>query len=116
MDKNIRAQRVAAKVHAVERSIDDTLVLAAELMVEMRGACVDLELAAQVSDGAFAKLVEAMGDLQAARTNVVASHKRMDKIREAVGLRTTAGIDGKISVDDPDSMTAVEAPVRRVRV
>jgi len=91
MDKQIRAQRVAAKVNAVERSIDETMALAAELMIEMRGACVDLELAAQVSDGAFAKLVEAMTELQSARTSVVASHKRMDHIREITGLRTTAG-------------------------
>jgi hypothetical protein len=90
MEKDIRVQRVAVKVHAVERSIDDTLALAAELMLEMHGACTDLNLAAQTSDGAFAKLIEAMTELQAARTSVVAAHKRMDKIREAAGLRPTA--------------------------
>jgi hypothetical protein len=102
MDKEIRAQRVAAKLHAVERSIDDTLALAAELMVEMRGACVDLNLSAQVSDGSFAKLVEAMGQMQAARTNVVGSHKRMDNIREALGLRTvaTAGLKNYSALDE----------------
>lgn len=104
MDKEIRAQRVAAKVHAVERSIDDTLALAAELMLEMRGTCTDLNLAAQVSDGAFAKLVEAMAELQAARTSVVASHKRMDKIREALGIRTTSQIV-KLSVKSGDDIS-----------
>jgi hypothetical protein len=114
MEKEIRVQRVAAKVHAVERSIDDTLALAAELMIEMRGASADLELAAQVSDGAFAKLVEAMGELQAARTNVVASHKRMDKIREALGLRTTAGLStGKTLIDDSEDVH-MEANVARL--
>ena len=110
MDKAIRVQRVAAKVHAVERSIDDALALAAELMVEMRGACSDLNLAAQVSDGAFAKLVEGMGELQAARTSVVASHKRMDKIREALGVRTTSQIV-KLSGADSDEDSKSE-PMR----
>ena len=113
MDKEIRAQRVAAKVHAVERSIDDTLALAAELMVEMRGACVDMELAAQVSDSAFSKLVQAMTELQASRTSVVASHKRMDKIREALGLRTTAGFVGKTLLDEEE--VRMEAKVANLR-
>lgn len=111
MDKDIRAQRVAVKLHAVERSIDDTLALAAELMVEMRGACADLNLAAQASDGAFAKLVEAMSELQAARTSVVASHKRMDRIREAFGLRTVAGPIGKttgVEAEEEVRMASVE--------
>ena len=115
MDKEIRAQRVAAKVHAVERSIDDTLALAAELMVEMRGACVDLELAAQASDGAFAKLVQAMTELQASRSSVVASHKRMDKIREHLGLRTTGGLVGKNIGLDSEEPVRMEATVANLR-
>jgi hypothetical protein len=115
MDKEIRVQRVAAKVHAVERSIDDTLALAAELMIEMRGAHVDLELAAQASDGAFAKLVAAMTELQAARSSVVASHRRMDKIREFVGIRTTGGLIGKnIGLDDEEPVR-MEATVSGIR-
>lgn len=108
MEKDIRAQRVAAKVHAVERSIDDTLALAAELMIEMRAASTDFELAAQVSDGAFAKLVDAMTELQAARTSVVASHKRMDKIREALGLRTTSYFAAKTLVADEEAEVIAE--------
>jgi hypothetical protein len=103
---------VAVKLHAVERSIDDTLALAAELMLEMRGACTDLNLAAQTSDGAFAKVIEAMTELQAARTSVVASHKRMDKIREAVGLRPVASIDLKPRIGDSDEDAVPEARIR----
>lgn len=114
MDKEIRAQRVAAKVHAVERSIDDTLVLAAELMVEMRGASADYKLAAEASDGAFAKLVQAMTELQAARSSVVGSHKRMDKLREFLGIRTTGGpMPGKGITDDQE-LVQVEASVARL--
>lgn len=116
MDKDIRVQRVAVKLHAVERSIDDTLALAAELMLEMRGACTDLNLAAQTSDGAFAKLIEAMTELQAARTAVVASHKRMDKIRDAVGLRPVASIGLKPPhIDDESDDAHLAAPAIRVR-
>lgn len=115
MDKEIRGQRVAAKLHAVERNIDDTLVLAAELMVEMRGACSDLNLSAQISDGAFAKLVEAMAELQSARTSVVASHKRMEKIRDAIGLRTVAtpGIKGPTGLYE--ETLEMNASVARIR-
>ncbi|CAN7416000.1 hypothetical protein LJR225_002661 [Phenylobacterium sp. LjRoot225] len=105
---------MAVKVHAVERSIDDTLALAAELMIEMRGACTDLNLAAQVSDGAFAKLVEAMTELQAARSSVVASHKRMDKIREALGLRTTGYTTGKTLVADEELEVKAETAAARL--
>jgi hypothetical protein len=113
MDKDIRVQRVAVKVHAVERSIDDTLALAAELMLEMRGACADLNLAAQSSDGAFAKLIEAMSALQTARTSVVASHKRMDRVREALGLRTSASVlPGKI--DDESGEPVTQTSVARI--
>jgi hypothetical protein len=114
MEKDIRVQRVTVKVHAVERSIDDTLALAAELMLEMRGACTDLNLAAQASDGAFAKVVEAMTELQAARTAVVASHKRMDKIREALGLRTSASAILKPIIDNGEELV-MESSVSRMR-
>jgi hypothetical protein len=111
MDKEIRAQRIAAKVNAVESKIDDTLALAAELMIEMRGACEELNLAAQTSDGAFAKLIEAMGELQAARTAVVATHKRMEKIRGSLGIRITSYISpNKI---DTDSEETSASSVRR---
>lgn len=113
MEKEIRVQRVAAKVHAVERSIDDTLALAAELMIEMRGASADFNVAAQASDGAFAKLIEAMTELQSARSSVVASHKRLDKIREQLGLRTVGGLALKEFVDTSEEVR-MEASVTRL--
>jgi hypothetical protein len=103
MDKEIRAQRLAAKVHAVERSIDDTMALAAELMIEGRAASAEWNLAAQTTDAAFAKLVEAMAQLQAARTNVVGTHKRMEKVRDALGIRTTSQMIVKMSDDSQES-------------
>src|ERR1700751_2905157 len=76
MEKELRVQRIATKVHAVERSIDDTLALAAELMIEMRGASGEMNLAAQLTDSTFAKLVEAMTELQAGRTSMGSTHRR----------------------------------------
>jgi hypothetical protein len=111
MDKEIRAQRIAAKLTAVERSIDDTLALSAELMIELRAGATEFNLAAQTSDGVFSKLVEAMGELQAARTNVVGSHKRLDKIREFVGLRPIAGISTQKSSIDEETIEEVTASV-----
>lgn len=111
MDKDIRAQRVLAKLQAVERNIDDTLVLAAELMIEMRGASADYKLSATVGDATFAKLVQAMTELQAARTSVVGTHKRLDKIREALGVRTVAGFETK-TIDDADEAVHMETPAR----
>ena len=37
-----------------------------------------------------AKLVEAMAQLQAARTNVIGTHKRMEKVRDVLGIRPSA--------------------------
>ena len=109
MEKELRVQRIATKVNAVERSIDDTLVLAAELMIEMRGASGEMNLAAELTDSTFAKLVEAMSTLQAARTGMVSTHRRLDTIREALGLRTVAGLStGKGIIEDTDATARKE--------
>lgn len=114
MEKELRVQRIATKVHAVERSIDDTLVLAAELMIEMRGASGEMNLAAEMTDSTFAKLVEAMSVLQTARTNMVSTHRRLDTIREALGLRTVAGLSyGKGMIDEAEA-PRMEASVARL--
>jgi hypothetical protein len=65
------------------------------------------------TDSTFAKLVEAMTALQTARTSVVSTHRRLDTIREALGLRTVAGLSpNKI---DTDGESNVEASVARLR-
>ena len=113
MEKELRVQRIANKVGAVERSIDDTLVLAAELMIEMRGAAGEMNLAAQLTDSTFAKLIEAMSELQTARTSVVSTHRRLDTIRESLGLRTVAGLVGKNLVDEAEPVR-MDASVARI--
>jgi hypothetical protein len=116
MEKELRVQRIATKVHAVERSIDDTLVLAAELMIEMRGASGEMNLAAEMTDSTFAKLVEAMSMLQTARTSMVSTHRRLDTIREALGLRTVGVLStGKGVIEDTDATAQLETSVARRR-
>lgn len=114
MEKELRVQRIATKVNAVERSIDDTLVLAAELMIEMRGASGEMNLAAELTDSTFAKLAEAMSTLQAARTGMVSTHRRLDTIREALGLRTVGVYStGKGMIDESEA-PRMEAPLAHV--
>ena len=114
MEKELRVQRIATKVHAVESSIDDTLALAAELMIEMRGAAGEMKLAAELTDSTYAKLLEAMTTLQSARTSVVSTHRRLDTIREALGLRTVAALStGKGMIDESEA-PKMEASVTRL--
>ncbi|MDB5444721.1 MAG: hypothetical protein JWQ97_38 [Phenylobacterium sp.] len=91
MEKGFHVQRVATKIKATERSLDETLALAAELLVEMKTAQDGLGLGPIVTDTAFAKLTDAMGELAQARSSLVATHKRLAKIHEVAGLRTVAG-------------------------
>ena len=88
MEKAFHIQRVAAKIKATERSLDETLALAAELIVEMRAAQDGLELGPIITDSAFAKLTDAVGELAQARSSMVATHKRLAKIYDFAGLRT----------------------------
>jgi hypothetical protein len=114
MEKELRVQRIATKVHAVERSIDDTLALAAELMIEMRGAAGEMNLAAELTDSTYAKLMEAMTTLSSARTSMVSTHRRLDTIREALGLRTVGLLStGKGMIDEAEA-PRMEANVARL--
>jgi len=112
MEKGFHVQRVSAKIKATERSLDETLALAAELLVEMRTAQDGLELGPIITDSAFAKLTEAMTQLAQARSSMVATHKRLAKIHEVAGLRTIAGgtyfTTGALDQDEADDV----APVR----
>src|ERR1700751_1379937 len=114
MEKELRVQRIATKVHAVERSIDDTLALAAELMIEMRGAAGEMNLAAELTDSTYAKLLEAMTTLSSARTSIVSTHRRLDTIREALGLRTVGALStGKGMIDESEA-PRMDASVTRL--
>jgi len=107
MDKAFHAQRVTNKIAAAEKSIDEAMALAAELLVEMKVAQDGLELSPVVTDTAFAKITEAMTQLAQARTSIVTGHKRLVKIADVAGIRTTGVYTscppGHIDADDTQS-------------
>src|SRR5438093_294121 len=88
MEKVFHVQRVATKIASAEKSIDEAMTMAAELLVEMKTAQNGLELSPVVTDTAFAKISEAMTLLSQARTSMVTGHKRLVKIVDVSGLRT----------------------------
>jgi hypothetical protein len=90
MEKAFHVQRVATKIKAAELAIDEALMLAAELVVEIRSAQDGLELGPIVTEGAFAKLAESIGQLTQARSSMVGTHKRLARIRQD-RLPTVAG-------------------------
>jgi hypothetical protein len=90
MEKVFHVQRVAAKIKATERSIDEAMVLAAELMIEMKSAQDGLEVGPVVGDSAYAKLSQAIAELAQARSSIVTTHKRLVKIYDICGLQTVA--------------------------
>jgi hypothetical protein len=107
MEKAFHIQRVATKMKATERSIDEAMTLAAELMIEMKSAQDGLEIGAVVGDSAYAKLTQAMAELAAARTSFVATHKRLAKIYDICGLRTVASTTITMHADSEEELEEV---------
>jgi hypothetical protein len=90
MEKAFYVQRVAAKLKATERSIDEAMTLAAELMIEMKSAQDGLDISPVVGDPAYAKLSQTISELAQARTSIVGTHRRLAHVFEICDLRTVA--------------------------
>ena len=88
MDKAFVAQRVATKVWSAENAVDAAMTEAAELMAGIMAARQELKVSAEVTDGATAKLVEAMTALSQARTALIAMHEGLAEAKLRVGIRT----------------------------
>ena len=88
LDKAFVAQRVATKVWSAENAVDAAMTEAAELMAGIMAARQELKVASEVTDGATAKLVEAMSSLSQARTALIAMHKDLAEAKLRVGIRT----------------------------
>lgn len=109
MEKAFHVQRVAAKIKATERSIDEALAQAAELMIEMKSAQDGLELGPVVGDSAYAKLSQAIAELAQARSSIVTTHKRLVKIYDICDLRTVASTTIITSHARPEEAAVAEA-------
>ncbi|MBE7218186.1 MAG: hypothetical protein INR64_06930 [Caulobacteraceae bacterium] len=88
VDKMLVAQGVANRVYATEAAIDAAMVEASQMMSSIISAQGELRLAACVTDGAIAKIAEAVSTLAAARQQVVASHAELAEVKLRLGIRT----------------------------
>ena len=96
MDKAFVVQQVATKLIATERSLDNTLVEASELMADLLKARRELNLSAVFGDAAASKLVAAISALGEARTAMVDCHAELNDSRLRLGVRTRmAGAEEK---------------------
>jgi hypothetical protein len=95
LDKAFVAQRLANKVWSAEDAVDTAMSEAGELMAGIMATRRELKFSADVTDGATAKLVEAMAGLSQARTALIAMHAELAVAKLRIGIRTklTGGVD-----------------------
>lgn len=96
MEKIFVVQKVATQLWATENAVDSAMSEASAMMADMLQARKDLGLSAVVADGAFTKLVAAIGALGEARAAMVAVHGELDSAKLRIGVRTKlAGYEDK---------------------
>jgi hypothetical protein len=101
MERQLWVKRVADRVKASETKIDEAMRSVMELAQEVQAAQADMSVSPIVTDAVMIKMTAALTALQSSRTAVVGGHKRLDKIAEDMGLRTTGtGFDFKYLSDD----------------
>lgn len=107
MEKALWGKRIADKLHAGEKQIDDAIRMAMDVIAEVQAAQGDMNVSAVATDSSIAKLVETLNSLQQARSNLVAGHRRLEKLGEGLGIRPVGIGAGKTLVDD-NATTAME--------
>lgn len=111
MDKSLWAKRIADRIHTGEKDLDQCITSMMEVVAEVQKAQADLNVSAVSTDSSLSKFMEALALLQQARSSTVAGHRRIEKLGEALNIRTTGfGINpGKTMVqDDEQAPAAVE--------
>jgi hypothetical protein len=109
MEKQLWVKRIADRVKAGETKIDDAVRSVMELVQEVQAAQADMSISPIVTDAAMVKLMQSLTALQTARTAVVGGHKRLDKIADDMGMRTTGvGFDFKYQSDDSEPVEALD--------
>jgi hypothetical protein len=89
MDNQLWGKRIADRVRAGEIKIDEAIRSVMELVTELQTAQVDMKVSATATDASMTKLIESLGSLQVARTAIVSGHRRLEKLGNDVGVRTT---------------------------
>jgi hypothetical protein len=103
MERQLWVKRIADRVKAGETKIDEAIASVMELVQEVQAAQGDMGVSPIVTDAAMMKLMQSLTALQSARTSVVGGHKRLDKIADDLGLRTTGvGFDFKYMSDESE--------------
>ena len=92
MEKAFVAQRVTAKLHSTEKTIDTAMMEAAELLTTVIEARRELNLSTVVADKELAAINQAIAALDSARRATVEAHNGLNKIAKALHLPVKAGL------------------------
>ncbi len=87
-DKMMVAQGVANRLFATEAAIDAAMVEASQLMSTILTSQGELRMAACVTDGAVARIAEAVSTLATARQQVIAGHGELAEVKLRLGIRS----------------------------
>jgi hypothetical protein len=102
MDKQQTAQNVADKLFATERSIDDAMIHASQLIEAMVNARRELKISSTVGEVAQTRTAETIAALSEARRSIMATHAALANLQKRMDP-TVAGI-----VDGNKDQTAAE--------
>lgn len=92
MEKALWGKRIAGKIHAGEKNIDEAVRSLSELVAEIHSAQADMNVSAVSTDPSLAKVIEAMALLQQARTSLTTGHRRLEKLGDSLGIRAIGPI------------------------
>jgi hypothetical protein len=88
--RNIAAQGIVDRLHALERAIDAAIASGGELAMFMPQARMQAHVAAEVGHEALAHATGALSTLVQARGQVVAAHRELSQVKDQLGLRELA--------------------------
>ena len=105
MDQSLWAKRIADRIHTGEKNLDQCITSIMDVVVEIQKAQADLNVSAVSTNASLSKFMETLALLQDARTSTVTGHRRIEKLGEALGIRTTGVgfIPGKVTDDEVEA-------------
>jgi len=106
------ASQLAREVHEAEAAIDQAIARVGVLMSSLPRAQADAKLSAVAGDKAFGHLQAAASGMLGSRSNMVALHNELARIKDKVGLRNVVvgiGDAGKL-LPSKASIAGTETP------
>jgi hypothetical protein len=89
MDQSLWAKRIADRIHTGEQNLDQCIASMMDVVVEIQKAQADMDVSPVATNASLSKFMETLTLLQDARTATVAGHRRIEKLGDALGIRTT---------------------------